>query len=387
MRPSAHLTGPTRRKTHRRARTSTLAVLALSASVSLPAAARADSAAPSEEKTSWTVTDFPTPFAGLNSIDVDGSATVAVGFRIAPPFRFTALAAAWDGTQWTRQRVRLDTDATEVQLTDVDLQSPTRGWTVGRGFGGDGSGAITARWNGKTWKGVPTDGLSGDIGFAGVAAVGRKDVWAVGQEQIGATLKGTIAHYDGHTWTHVDVPPLEDVGDYTALSSVAASADGTLWAVGIGGVAIRYDGSSWKQVELPKINGQYVDLQKVRSFASSGIWAVGYASVDHARLPVALHWDGTKWQTVQVPAGDHAQLNDVSETATGVVAIGYRDDVTVFYGLRLDPDGPAQALKLPDGHDALFGSASSDDGKELWVVGSGSVGSEGKIAPFAAVRS
>lgn len=374
-----------RNRRQRRTRTSALVAALLALGATVPAAASA-STAPDPAKARWTVSDFPVQYAGLSSIEVEGDATVTVGFAIAAGFRFVALAAAWDGAQWTRQRVRLHGAAGDVQLVDVDITSASRGWAVGRGFDDAGSRAITARWNGTKWRGVSADGLSGDIGFAGVAAVGRKDVWAVGQEQVGATIIASIAHYDGDAWAAVKVPPLHDVGFYTALSSIAEGPDGDLWAVGLGGVSLRYDGSAWEQVPVPKISGQYVDLQKVRSFDDGGIWAVGYAIVNHARLPVALHWTGTKWQTVQVPAGDHAQLNDVSETATGVVAIGYRDDGLAFYGLTLDPSGPAQPLKLPEGHDALFGSAANDAGTDLWVVGSGSVGTEGKIAPYAAVR-
>jgi hypothetical protein len=364
-----------------------LLVGALTAGLIAPSAGLATAAAPDEAKKKWTVTDVGVRYAGLSAIDTVGDMAVAAGFRIAPPFRFTPLVVAWDGTQWSKQRVRLSTDASEVQLTDVDLQSDTRGWAVGRGFASSGSGAIAARWNGKRWRGVPVEGVKGDIGFAGVAATGRRNVWAVGQKQVGSTLLGVLAHYDGSAWEDVKIPPLEDVGPDTPLSSVAMTHDGTVWAVGIGGVAIRYNGKKWRQVDVPKVNGMYVEFAKVRVFDGDDVWAVGYLLDDGgSRYPVALHWSGSKWQVVETPEGDRAQLNDVAQTSAGVVAVGYRDDVLSFYGLRLDPHGPAKPLTLPPGENSLFGAATNDDGSQLWVIGSGSVGSEGKIAPYAAVR-
>jgi hypothetical protein len=360
---------------------------ALTASLLAPSAGLASAAAPEDAEKTWTVTDVGVKFAGLSSIETAGNVVVTAGFGIAPPFRFTPLVTVWDGSAWDRQRVRLSTDADEVQLTDVDLQSDSRGWVVGHGFGSGGAEAIAARWNGTRWRGVPVEGIDGDIGFQGVAATGRRNAWAVGQEQVGSTLRPVIAHYDGSVWRAAKIPPLEDVGPFTALSSVAASDDGRLWAVGIGGVALQYNGKKWRQLAVPKVGGEYVEFQKVRIFNGSDVWAVGYEiAADHSRRPVALRWTGSTWDVVQTPDADRAQLNDVAQTASGVVAVGYRDDVLSFYGLRLDPDGPAKPLILPPGQDALFGAAASEDGSQLWVVGSGSVGSEGKIAPYAAVR-
>lgn len=367
-------------------RIAAVATMTLTAGFALPAAVglAAPASARADRADVWQVTDFPVRYAGLSSIETVGGKAVTVGFGIAPPFRFTPLAAVWDGTDWDRQPVRLHGVSSDTQLADVDVTSASDGWAVGRGFDGEGSIAVTARWNGKVWSGVPTDDITGDIGFLGVTAVSRDDVWAVGQRQVGSTLGQVIGHYDGDSWSAVKTPKLEHVGAQTALTSVAHDDDGTVWAVGIGGVSLRYDGKRWHQVAVPKVDGAYVDFQKVRWLRADGLWAVGYAGDDSGRHPVALHWDGAVWQQVQAPAGDVAQLNDVTVFHDTVVAVGYGS--SGFYGLRLDADGPSRPLRLPPGESALFGAASNRGGSELWVVGSGPVGDEGKIAPYAAVR-
>jgi hypothetical protein len=360
--------------------------LVLAAALAFPGPVQG-AAAPDGPDATWVETGFPSRFGGLSAIDVRGDMAVSVGFKVVKRVRFMPLAAVWDGTRWTRQPVRLGLGSADIQLDDVDLQSPHRGWLVGNSISAGGANAVAAVWNGTHWRGTPTDQLVSDVGFHGVAALGRRDVWAVGQQQAGATLVPALAHWDGVTWTSTLTPPLEDVGDLTSLSSVTKESPTTLWAVGSGGVALHYDGATWSQVEVPRVDGYRPELQAVRSFGTDDAWAVGYLLADSgARNPVALHWNGRDWQVAQTPR-DLAQLNDVTRSAHGgTVAVGYAESggSTRFYGLRLSLDQVAVPLELPRGKDALFGTDAGRDGS-LWVVGTGAAG-EGNLAPFAAVR-
>lgn len=367
-------------------RTATIAALALAAGLATPTIASADTGAVAPDGKTWQVTDFPSKFGGLNAVSIDGKSTVAIGFGIAKGFRFTPIAAAWDGDAWQRQPVHIKAYGASIQLTDADLNSSKSGWAVGNGFDSFGSFAVTARWNGSKWREIPTAALGGELGLAGVTAIRRGNVWAVGQDQVGDVLKPVIGHYSDHEWSEVKAPKLQDVGASTALSSIAAVSKNRLWAVGQGGVALRYKNSKWKQVDVPKIGGEYVQLAKVRKLPNAGMWAVGYASFDDGRHPVALHWTGKSWDVVSVPVDAIAQLNDVTSTANGVVAVGYtQDGPTAFYGLKLNPNGPSQPLGLPDGESVLYGTATDQTGTELWAVGSGP-GPGAMIVPYAALR-
>lgn len=363
------------------------AVLALSLLVAPPVLASTDVVpSPSTDgavgaDAAWQVTDYPSRYGGLQGVATSGDAAVAVGFRIDKQFRFSALTAVWDGDGWTRQPVRGRLG--ESRLDDVTLTSPTRGWAVGHSDGV--AAAYVARWDGTRWRSHPLYEVDGDLALLGVATAGS-DVWAVGQDQVGDTLEPVVVHKTSDGWVRDDLPELSDVGPVTALSGVSTESRDSVWAVGLGGLTLHFDGTRWRQVALPKIDGRRADLQQVRSFGADDTWAVGYVYASGARRPVAYHWTGTRWEVVATPTSDAAQLNDVVRTAGGAVqAVGY--DVSgaqQFYGLRLSLDGPATPLALPPGDDALFAAAVGDDG--LWVVGSGGVEKPGYIAPYAALR-
>ena len=68
----------------------------------------------------------------------------------------------------------------------------------------------------------------------GISGSGPRDVWAVG-------LGGGMLHYDGASW----LP--SPVGTSAHLSSVWAASESDAWAVGAEGTLLHYDGSRWAQ--------------------------------------------------------------------------------------------------------------------------------------------
>jgi len=364
--------------------------VALSAAAAVVVAGEPAVAVPDQDAGQWTVTDVPVRSGNLLAVDLapdDDERVVATGFRITKSFRFAPLALVRTGETWERQRVRGEGNDDRVRLNDVALRSSSRGWAVGDSTTDAGSGAYVARWNGARWRSSVLD-EPGMLSLLGVETVGR-EVWAVGQDQVGSALEPLIMHRDGTSWSRAEVPPLEDVGDFLALTGVAAAARDDVWAVGTGGLALHYDGDEWSQVPVPKVNGNDVALARVRILAPDDLWAVGHTTRDSGdRRPVALHWVDDAWKVIDTPAGDIAQLNDVTRTSGGsTVAFGSAEGGALsFYGLRLSPDGPARPLSLPPGKDALYGTVASPTARDLWVVGVGAVDSEGFIAPYAAVR-
>jgi hypothetical protein len=239
--------------------------MAVMASTMVPSTARVTAGPVGSTNTQWQRPAFPGRFGGLAAVDVEDQAVVTVGFGIAPPFLFTPLAAVWNGASWERQPVRLGLGGeTEVQLTDLDVYAPNQGWAVGRAFIGGSTQPVAARWNGKRWKGTPTDAIVGSVGLHGVVNLGPRDAWAVGQADKGSLLLPAIAHWDGKAWSPVDAPPLEGVGDTTALSSISAESPRSVWAVGGGGVCLHYDGTQWQQVPLPRVGDAFAELASVR---------------------------------------------------------------------------------------------------------------------------
>ena len=66
-----------------------------------------------------------------------------------------------------------------------------------------------------------------------IAGSGSSDVWAVG-------LEGTILHWDGDSWTR------QTAGTDAGLFSVWAANAHDAWAVGEDGIVLHWNGSDWR---------------------------------------------------------------------------------------------------------------------------------------------
>ena len=93
---------------------------------------------------------------------------------------------------------------------------------------------------------------------------------------------------DEGVWCVADAPPLP-VG-VEELRGVHGSGCDDVWAVGMGGAALRWDGSGWVVSDTRTFN----DLNDVWSLSADSAWAVGDA---------VRHWNGTEWERIAPPAG------------------------------------------------------------------------------------
>ena len=111
---------------------------------------------------------------------------------------------------------------------------------------------------------------------------GPSDVWVVGDQ-------GTILHYDG-AWTQSAT-----VTDQNLWGIWGASPD-DLWAVGGNGRAdgqatlLRYDGQSWRRIEVPP-------LTRASVFAFFKVWGTGPDNVYIVgQRGAVLRWNGTTFE-------------------------------------------------------------------------------------------
>ncbi len=120
-----------------------------------------------------------------------------------------------------------------------------------------------AHYDGSSWSTVnlPSGGGGGD---GQVWGTGANDVWVMsGSSQ--------LAHYDGAQWKAVD---LDIVGD---LSAVWGPAPNDLWAAGTAGAIAHYDGASWTQLTHQPIGAPFLrQLLSVHGTSSRDIWIVGH---------------------------------------------------------------------------------------------------------------
>ncbi|MEV0126207.1 hypothetical protein AB0I16_32470 [Streptomyces sp. NPDC050703] len=175
-----------------------------------------------------------------------------------------------------------------------------------------------------------------------------------------------------------------------AFTDIVASSGDDAWAVGKTPVTgqvddqrtflFRYDGKTWRPYRLPPRLRRLDELPSVR-LAGSGprdVWLFAgvLTAPERSRPPLAAHWDGTAWRTVDLP-------EDFPQVVTDAVVVGPEDAWAV--------DGTAtarhwdgrrwRAVRLPDRARALAGGP----GRDLWAVGS-TAADTGTAAPAAMRR-
>ncbi len=175
-----------------------------------------------------------------------GGDGAAFGWEDGPPLQVVPtgddalLSSAWhddDESLWatelpgTMMRLRdgewerVESDVSEALLA-VDGTAPDSAWAVGiRG--------VMARWNGDSWTALPS---LVPHHLTGVSALAPDDVWAVGSTD----TSGVVLHYDGDEWSVTEVEP--------RLHDVSAHAPDDVWAVG--STVLHWDGRSWSEVDV-----------------------------------------------------------------------------------------------------------------------------------------
>jgi hypothetical protein len=173
-------------------------------------------------------------------------------------------------------------------------------------------------WDGSQWSNVhvPTPNLrENDTFLNGVSAVGPSDMWVVGQaeRQDESPRDDTLAeHWNGGHWTIVATPSPGQglLGGDNDLLAVATVATDDVWTVGWysndggGGeipLAEHWDGTRWSQATIPEpVHASSGHLTAVSAVSASDVWAVG--TVIDSRLghsiPLIEHYDGHRWRIV-----------------------------------------------------------------------------------------
>jgi hypothetical protein len=165
-----------------------------------------------------------------------------------------------------------------------------------------------------TWSVVPTP-----PGSAGLSGIDAATGWAVGDG-------GLATRWDGTSWTAVATPVAG-----ASLRAVDGSGANDVWAVGTAGAGTlteRWNGVAWAAVPSPNpVGGTAPHLSGVKAFSATDAWAVG--SYSAATNPIARtlieRWDGTSWSIVPSPNPD-VEVNLLTDvdgaSATDVWAIG-----------------------------------------------------------------
>jgi hypothetical protein len=287
----------------------------------------------------WTMVPSPSPLA-INSYlygvaAVGPSDVWAVGGSDEAGSSHQSLVEHWNGTAWS---IVFPASFPGVLYSVVAL-GPDDVWAVGsENYPGRG---LIEHWDGSTWTATH---LRFSALLRGVAALGPRNIWAVGQRYGRTNPFGDTTltmHFNGNVWSQIRSPnPLSGTDtDQNWLTSVTALAANDVWAVGRYGnhdngrldqtLIEHWNGARWVVVPSPDPGGssQDNDLWGVAAVTSGDVWAVGAVGAflnPQFSSPLALHWSGSSWTQVGVPAPTAGEFLGVAAepAGAGVSAIG-----------------------------------------------------------------
>jgi hypothetical protein len=208
-------------------------------------------------------------------------------------------------------------------LHGVAAVSARGGWAVGD----TGSKTLIVRWNGSSWRRVPSPTIGAGGALRAVATVAGR-AWAVGCLGCltGTTSKTLIEHWNGKAWKRVSSP---SPGTGASLNGVAAVSARSAWAVGSyrgGTLILHWDGRAWKRVHSPS-PGTGASLNGVAAVSARDAWAVGHTGITGTTIRTLIErWNGKRWKRLPSPSpgaiGDDELFAVAALTARSAWAVG-----------------------------------------------------------------
>ena len=255
----------------------------------------------------WTIVDSPTTSAAQDDFlyGVDCASTSecwATGYSWTGSF-YQTLTQRWDGTAWTIEPSP-NTSATQDNALYGVSCTASDCWVGGAWFAGSDYQTLIQRWDGNAWSIVPSPNgrmmLSNFL--SGVTCADASDCWAVGSYSEGPISETLIERWDGNSWKVVPSPNT-DATDHDLLYSVDCTSASNCWAVGnsLAGstyttLAVGWNGDSWSIVASPNVSPTRSSrLFDVTCTSMSDCWAVGYGSTSTGSQTLIEHWDGSSW--------------------------------------------------------------------------------------------
>lgn len=230
--------------------------------------------------TAWAVIPSPVIDQGylLGAAAASSNDVWAVGIRLGPVSY--SLIEHWNGSRW-RVIHSPNPGVYYNELDSVAVVSSRDVWAVGSSQSNETSAGILAHWDGSRWTLAPNPvtGQPNTI-LRGVAAQGAHGIWAVGQTRSadGSVVRTLIEHFNGHMWKVVrSASPTQQ----SRLNAVAV-AGGIVWAVGLQNDGVtnktlveRLDHGRFSLVVSPNSGSGDNDLEGVAASIDGSAWAVG----------------------------------------------------------------------------------------------------------------
>jgi hypothetical protein len=165
-------------------------------------------------------------------------------------------------------------------------------------------GWVTAGYNGAILRGGPSQWHRESV----VHYVHVFAVCALGKRVFAAGLGGSIIEFDGSSW-HAHPSPVEH-----HLRALAPAGSESVIAVGLNGTVLRFDGNTWRSVP----SRTTAPLESVWMLGPDHGYAVGYGGT-------VLRCEQGVWR--EEHSGTTENLHAVHGTASEVVAVGERGTI------------------------------------------------------------
>ena len=135
--------------------------------------------------------------------------------------------------------------------------------------------------------------------------------------------KDYILHYNGSNWTDMAIPLITST-DIQAKGIWGSAADdvfvvGSILTEEAGrqGIILHYNGTSWSKMDIPPgtLPGRWNQLKRVWGSAADDVFAFGYSTEVTNVEYALLHYDGSKWTRIPLP--DEFNNQDLCELING----------------------------------------------------------------------
>lgn len=259
-------------------------------------------------------------------------------------FRPVVAERAEPGAAWTP--VSSATAAAGEVSSRVNAMDANGGrdvWLVGDDSAALDGKVYTQHFDGKRWQVVPmdlpekaeygslldVDARPGGAWAAGIAQIEVSRTWneAKGTWSIQYRSAGIVRHFDGTTWRDVPIPELP--GDYWYLNGVQAVADDEVWATGYDGdsgspLLMHYDGASWQRVDAPGVTDIPGQAQKLAVSGDGTVWLVGedWSPEDGSTRALVARHDATGWHKLAVPDVPARLFGVTARSGGGIAVVG-----------------------------------------------------------------
>src|SRR6516165_8261818 len=304
----------------------------------------------------WRIQPTPSPADGgtLTGVScLSRSSCLAVGghgnpFNEVPP---GTLAERWNGSRWRIQPTP-NPPGGGWWLTAVSCTSPSACTAVGGRIEPPGKpqGTLAERWDGRRWRIQATPSLPGNAVklLAGVACTSRSSCLAVGGEFDPATGEnlGTLAErWNGRTWRIVPTFKPAPAGRDAFLNGVACTSASACTAVGnrtlAKTLAEGWNGRTWQVQATPNpADAQNITLGGVACSARTVCTAFGLNHIGSSPLTLAERWSGGRWRIQPTPGlvavDSGSPVGVACPTVSACYAVGaYTNNGPTFANLTL----------------------------------------------------